>query len=178
MLILNFHGAGGRSCTIHRALHYDPKHVGFDVSMIDWKIMVYDMVSALKYLHDHDILHNDIKSDNIVIDDRCAALHCVLIDFGKSCFAVDGKLYKLSPQERRRYSLEHPQVAPDLRDSRCKQSKFSDVYSIGWVITQINDKFLKINLVASHGSMCTQYNGTKRPTTDELYTTIRNLFNM
>lgn len=91
---------------------------------------------------------------------------------------MDGKLYKHSPQERRRYSLEHPQVAHDLRDSRCKQSKFSDVYSIGRVITQINDKFLKINLVASHGSVCTQYNGTKRPTTDELYTTIRDLFNM
>lgn len=119
MFILSFHGVGGRSCTIYRALHYDPKHVGFDVSMIDWKIMVYNMVSALKYVH---VLHNDIKSDNIVFDNKCATLDCVLIDFGKS-ISVDGKMYI--------NRNDAVQVAPDLRDGRCKQSKFSDVYSLG-----------------------------------------------
>ena len=97
------------------------------------------MVSALKYLHDH-ILHNDIKADNILIDDR-SSYQCV-IDFGKSCFAADGRSYSLSETERRRYSLEHPQVAPDLRDGHCKQ--FSDVYSVGRVIKEINDNFLQV----------------------------------
>ena len=71
---------------IHKVLHYNQQvknrledhHTG--------------MVSALKYLHDHNILHNDIKSDNIVIDDRFS-IECVVIDFGKSGFAADGRSY-------------------------------------------------------------------------------------
>ena len=74
-------------------MHYDPQDIGFDTARIDWKIIILRMISALKYLHDHDILHNDIKSDNIVIDDRSSAYQCVVIDFGKSCFAADGRSY-------------------------------------------------------------------------------------
>ena len=175
MLVLSFHGVGGRSCTIHKALHYNQQDVGFDTSRIDWKIIILGMVSALKYLHDHNILHNDIKSDNVVIDDRSSSIQCVVIDFGKSCFAADGRYYTLTEKEKRQYSIEHPQVAPDLRDGHCKQSQFSDVYSLGRVITQINKKFLQIPFVASHGSLCTQYTCTKRPTTTELYTSIQNI---
>ena len=57
------------------------------------------MVSALKYLHDHDILHNDIKADNLLIYDRSSSYQCVVIDFGKSCFAADGRSYSLSETE-------------------------------------------------------------------------------
>ena len=87
-------GVGGRSCTIHKVLHYNQQDVGFDTSRIDWKIIILRMVSVLKYLHNH-ILHNDIKSDNIVIDDRSSSIQCVVIDFGKSCFAADGRSYAL-----------------------------------------------------------------------------------
>jgi serine/threonine protein kinase len=121
MLVLSFHGIGGSSCTIHKALHYSQKDIGFDATMIDWKVIILGMVSALKYLHDHDILHNDIKADNILLDDSSSSYQCVVIDFGKSCFVADGRSYSLSEKERRRYSLEHPQVAPDLRDGHCKQ---------------------------------------------------------
>ena len=93
MLVLSFHGVGGRSCTIHKALHYNQQDVGFDTSRIDWKIIILGMVSALKYLHDHNILHNDIiTSDNIVVDDRSSSIQCVFIDFG-NCFAADGRSY-------------------------------------------------------------------------------------
>lgn len=67
MLVLSFHGIGGSSCTVHKALHYSLEDIGFDITRIDWKIIILGMVSALKYLHDHDILHNDIKADNILI---------------------------------------------------------------------------------------------------------------
>lgn len=65
------------------------------------------MVSALKYIHINNILHNDIKSDNIMIDNRSIP-QSILIDFGKGCFISDGKVYKLSLQEQRRYAIEHP----------------------------------------------------------------------
>ena len=75
--------------------------------------------------------HNDIKSDNIMIDNRSSIPQSILIDFGKGCFISDGKVYKLSLQEQQRYAIEHPQVAPDLHDGHCRQSQYSDVYSLG-----------------------------------------------
>lgn len=100
VLVLSFHGIGGNSCTIHKALHYSQKDIGFDATKIDWKVIILSMISALKYLHDHDILHNDIKADNILLHDRSSSYQCV-IDFGKSCFAADGRSYSLSEKERR-----------------------------------------------------------------------------
>ena len=118
MLVLSFHGIGGNSCTIRRALHYSQKDIGFDATKIDWEVIILGMISALKYLYDHDYLHNDIKADNI-LDDRSSSYQCVVTEI---CFAADGRSYSLSEKERCRYSLEYPQVAPDLRDGHCEQS--------------------------------------------------------
>ena len=59
-------------------------------------------------------MHNDIKSDNIVINNKSSTYHCVLIDLGKGCDFNKGKKYQLAEAERCRYTHEHPQVAPDL----------------------------------------------------------------
>ena len=68
-----------------------------------------------------------------MINNRSSIPQSILIDFGKGCFISDGKVYKLSLQEQWRYAIEHPQVAPDLRDGHCRQSQYSDLYSLGRV---------------------------------------------
>ena len=156
--------------TVHKALHYSLEHIGFDITRIDWKIIILGMVSAPKYLHDHDILHNDIKADNILIGHlHINVLLSILVRVVLQLMEGRTPFQK----QRHRYSLEHPQVAPDLRDGHCKQSQFSDVYSVGRVIKQINDKFLQVPFVASLGSLCTKYLCKDRPTTTELHTAMR-----
>ena len=45
-------------------------------------LIMKDLIKALKYLHDNGIIHNDVKPDNIMIDDN---LTPILVDFGVSC---------------------------------------------------------------------------------------------
>ena len=89
-----------------------------------------EQATGLVYLHGNNVLHNDIKSDNILLDK--SSYQSILVDFGESCF-VDGKIYKLSDYEQHRYSLEHLQVAPDLQNGHCKQSQLILVIFILWV---------------------------------------------
>ena len=172
MIVLSFHGVNGKSYTVHQALRTNCQDLPIE---IDWKVILLGMVSALKYIHTNNILHNDIKSDNIMIDNRSSIPQSILIDFGKGCFISDGNVYKLSLPEQRRYTIEHPQVAPDLRNGHCRQSQYTDVYSLGRVIKQINDKFLHIPFIASHASFCTQYICTKRPSTDDLFKSMQRM---
>ena len=172
MIVLSFHGINGKSYTIHQALQTNCQDLLIEINR---KVILAGMASALKYIHSKDILHNDIKSDNIIIDNRSPVPQSILIDFGKGCFLSEGKFYKLSLAERRRYAIEHPQVAPDLRDGHCRQTESSDIYSLGRVIQKVNDKFLHIPFIASHASLCIQYGCKQRPSIDELYTSLQRM---
>lgn len=86
------------------------------------------------------MLHNDIKSDNIVLAPNYSgiAINAVIIDFGKACDVKQGRRYYLSSQEQEEYKVNHPQIAPDLRDGLCKQCVASDVFSFGHIIFMIS----------------------------------------
>ena len=43
--------------------------------------IIYGIAHAMSYLHFHDILHRDLKPDNILLDD---SLHPKVADFGLS----------------------------------------------------------------------------------------------
>ena len=45
----------------------------------DVKIILFDILNGLKYLHNKNIMHRDIKPSNILIDING---RCVLADFG------------------------------------------------------------------------------------------------
>ena len=81
-----------------------------------------DLVAALCYIHNIGILHNDIKTDNIVLNGSPSQIRCVLIDFGKTCFISQGKTYRFSELSKQYYKKHHLQIAPDLRNGHCHQS--------------------------------------------------------
>ena len=83
MIVLSFHGINGKSYTIHQALQTNCQDLLIE---INWRVILVGLASALKYIHSKDILHNDIKSDNIIIDNRSLVPQSILIDFGKVVF--------------------------------------------------------------------------------------------
>ena len=50
----------------------------------------------------------------------------MLIDFGKACLVSADKGYDLSTEDKAKYAKHHPQIAPDLRDGKCKQSVYCE----------------------------------------------------
>ena len=48
---------------------------------------LHDVSAGLEYLHDHNIIHQDIKPDNILLDDNC---NFMVTDFGISVNADNG----------------------------------------------------------------------------------------
>lgn len=158
-VVTSFHGITNQSITVHRALY---SSLSDTLKVIDWKSVIMQVLSGLDHLHSSlKILHNDLKDDNIVLTLR-RKLNAVIVDFGKACEMGDGKRYSLT-REKERYKVHHPQIAPDLRDGQCKQSKATDVYSIGRVMKIINDNSTLNNVISRLSEQCMQYDGSLRP---------------
>ena len=66
-----------------------------------WKQILLGCTSALVYIQSKHILHNDINTDNVLIESTSSGVKAILIDFNKACLSCDAKLYKLSPEERK-----------------------------------------------------------------------------
>ena len=91
--------------------------------------MAKDMASGLGYLHGKNILHRDIKSPNILIDENHRAK---LADFG---------LAKPEDQMRTQTNAQGTWLwcAPEVLDAR-KFSKHSDVYAVGMVYWELSSR--------------------------------------
>lgn len=126
ILVRSYHGANHQSYNLHSVLISRRKS---EIPSIEWnwKSILLGIINGLCYIHAKNILHNDIKEDNVVLH----ANEAIIVDFGKACLAKDGKKYFLSNEEKKKDMDFHPHISPDLRDGRCIQSKSTDVYSFG-----------------------------------------------
>lgn len=103
-----------------------------NVSMPEHKVMKYfiEICEAIKYIHQRDIIHRDIKSPNIFItDDDCAKLG----DFG---LCIWGK----SIETKAKYSTvgTNCYMAPELLKGQLYQKgKASDMWALGCILLEM-----------------------------------------
>ena len=119
-IISKFHGIKGVSVTLAKAGEQNILNEG------NWKKTVTQIYDAVKYLHiDEAILHNDIKSNNIVVEEGRTAEHLIpiLIDFGKACLMHEARMM---PEERN--LSKFPFLAPELNKGERQSVKKVTVF--------------------------------------------------
>ncbi|XP_011665854.1 uncharacterized protein LOC100890470 isoform X2 [Strongylocentrotus purpuratus] len=107
------------------------------VSIHHAKTVLLDVLSALKALHSMDILHNDIKGDNVIVKQSDHDLFSgYLIDLGNASTTFLSAIYDFGQTERDYYDDDPLSIhyAPELIFDNAATTRASDVYQIGQLI--------------------------------------------
>lgn len=93
-----------------------------------------DIGDGLKYIHENNVVHRDMKPANIILEDK--TLKAVLIDFGLGKTAESTSMMQSSsvPIEGS-YLWMAPEILKPNKDVKCR--KESDVYAVGIIMWQI-----------------------------------------
>ena len=123
-------------CTLKKCLKSDWCHR--ELSGNDMARILYMIGDAVKYMHARGILHNDLKTNNIVLEERDGTgLSPVVIDFGKACLLEHGRTLNLNKTQRIEYLTNFRHIAPEVVNGHSKESESSDVYGFGVIIHEV-----------------------------------------
>lgn len=144
---------------------------------INWStgyVIMKDVSTAIKKLHDNQVLHRDLKSHNILLDENFRAY---VADFGSAAICKeDAYVSKCSD-----IVTTHGWAAPELQSSLPRTySKKSDIYGLGIIFWEMSShkrpyqsdvKIIPDNCppkVAHLIKWCTQPKPTDRPTAQQV----------
>ena len=133
-IVLKFHGDGDgdESCTVYKAAK--GKKI---TEKKKWNEILLETLDALEHIHKCGYAHNDLKSNNVVLEKReDEKLHPVIIDFGNSVLLKKAKAPVPKPKHVRD-SYKNSYIAPELVDGTGKPSIESDVYSLAFLIKSV-----------------------------------------
>ncbi|KAF9258857.1 kinase-like protein, partial [Marasmius fiardii PR-910] len=128
---------------------------------IDRRTLAYDVASGVDHFHDLNIVHGDLKADNVLI--RAEDLRACIGDFGIARIS-DKDAISLSTSSGVKGTLRY--LAPEslgLPPEDARREKESDVYAYGCVCYEIftgRQPFYEI----SEAEVILYVNGGKRPT--------------
>ena len=136
-LVSYFYGIRSSSCTLYRALY--SKSLSLTTHCLG-KILL-KLCQALHYLHSKQLLHRDIKSDNILLTEFNSEYHPMLIDFGKSIQISEApsKRKSLTLLEQNEYRKKHRHIAPEVVLGH-PPSFLSDIFSFGVVMSDVSHR--------------------------------------
>lgn len=123
-LVTQFHGQKGQSVTLSMA---------FKKKKLDkpqWLNILKGICKGLSNVHNGQILHNDLKSNNVVLEkQKEVQWNPVIIDFGKARFITDPKTtMSLTASSQESYKRHYPHIAPEIIAGSGRQSISSDLF--------------------------------------------------
>lgn len=134
---------------------------------INWTHLLGGLCRGIPHIHDRiKILHNDINSNNLVLDGpSLAEAEAALVVFGKATDQSNPTIYQ-TPADTKRFK----HLAPELGQPNGRQSKKTDIYSVGFLIRGMKYKFMarfQTTFVSLYRS-CLRSSPLQRPTANEL----------
>ena len=121
-----------------------PLHAPPSVSTSNVVHIAQDIVNGMMEFHDHGLLHNDMKNDNVLLEKRGNRYHAVIIDFGLASSITNPLKMTGVPREVKMAYLcgdEGGYVAPEVVLDEKPTSIASDVYSIGRIFSDMGHIF-------------------------------------
>ena len=146
-----------KSCTLTRLLQKSHGS-GSKRAIVE---LARDICIAVNDIHIQGILHNDIKRDNILIQQssQTKQYRATFIDFGLAS-ELDGVTMDLTPDKQPIF----PHYAPELFYGAHSSIK-SDIFSLGYVISLVNEK-VGSPFLDKIGKICRLRNPARRPNMD------------
>ena len=92
--------------------------------------IIKNIILSLKEIHDMDIIHGDIKTNNIIIDDLTS--DAKIIDFGATIYTESERLYMETEWEHGTLGYRCPE-----EEFNSLLGKTSDIYSLGVTIIEV-----------------------------------------
>ena len=88
------------------------------------------LVNAVKYCHDNDIMHRDLKPDNVLVsaDNQGNIQDLKLIDFGFACNISDKN------NQNNKAIGSQGYMAPEIFSRKCQFDQAVDVWSLGVIL--------------------------------------------
>lgn len=146
--------------------------------------IIKNMITALKEIHEMDIIHGDIKTNNIIINSSTGDVK--FIDFGASLFIEDNRKYMETDWTHGTLGYRAPE-----EDHSNLLGKTSDIYSLGVTIIELwkgdiwysgetfretrNEVLKSMRVIEKHEKelgciirKCLNIDGARRPTVQKL----------
>ena len=139
-----------------------------------WLDILKNIIKALDRVHNVSVLHNDQKSDNVLLEKRQEKWNPVNIDFGKARFMSKPKpVMTLSSSAQERYRKHYPHVATEIVQGTGQQSVASNVFSLGRLSLAILDLLPTATAKSLHSARRAMSDDpAKRPSLKEMLTAI------
>lgn len=148
------------------------------ITELEIKLIFKQVAAGIKHLHDHGIVHRDIKDENMIVD---ANGFVKLIDFGSAAYVKSG------PFDVFVGTIDY--AAPEVLGGNPYEGKPQDIWAIGillytlvfkenpfYNIDEIMESELRLNAMHNVDNRCLELiqkilnrNVMKRPTIDDIY---------
>ena len=120
LMVSLFYGIDQRNTSLYN--FPNPEISQFNLSNLEGISIIAQLSNTLKWLHNNKSLHNDIKSDNVMVTKDNMQFHAILIVFGKTCSFENAKRKELSEELKAGYREKNAHIAPEIIEGKASQN--------------------------------------------------------
>ena len=154
----------GKGHSLLQALYPNAPN-GLKVPERDMVAIAVDVVKGVITMHSKGLLHNDLKANNILLEEENHRWRAVIIDFGL-CSTMAEPIYLQSTQSEKEARRQKKDVmlhiAPEIILNDERASEATDIYAVGRLLLRIG-RLIENDDLITQGELCTEEEPHLRP---------------